>query len=171
MTYCELDCPNEGVLQDGSCIQSCPHPTINHTVNGIVYCKSPCNPNEHYLNGTCFATCPDRFNVTVDPISKILKCVACNGTDGVLPDDSCISTCPVGTHNISILGYYFCEGPCYYKKYSFNNSCLNSCNPPFLPSRYPINKILTCILCNGTEGALPDYTCVPECPAGTTNST
>ena len=144
---CEYPCPqseNVFLYLDGTCSVSCPYYPMISNSNNYQFCYL-CQSTEYtYQNGSCQSSCPAPF-IKVQGERALLCQSPCEfGTDQFyyLNNQTCLSDCPVTAQT------YINEVPvcdiCKYIGYLYeNDSCLTSCQSPFIPT--VINSTNYCI--------------------------
>jgi len=98
--FCITPCDSvdDFVFQNGSCTSDCTLPLLSPTVDGILYCNSPCPGEYIYPDGTCKTVCEfPMVKKEKDESADIKFCIyPCADTAEYfyLTDLKCRETCP-----------------------------------------------------------------------------
>lgn len=171
---CYTPCIAPYALLNQQCVYPCPVGFATNYVNNANVCKQICNSTAYYYNGTCYSQCIPPLFPRIDNSTLLQLCynVSCPAGSKLLPDATCNVTCPNGTTlNNSNPDFVVCSGLCPVFYYYQNGSCIPMCDAPFFPYIDPISHNQLCVLCNNTDGYLPDETCISVCPNKTNNIT
>lgn len=137
-------CPDSKFYMDHTCVPKCDPPFIQVVSFDRRYCFSPCSDTEViYSDGTCNTTCitPFIYPPAVDYTRQVCQS-DCNWWEVRLPNGTCITgPCPYPRFDKVYQGNMkVCEYPCpnYPSEiyYHHNNSCMPSCNFPFITVNY-----------------------------------